>query len=406
LHMRGNQNNRFRPWLAGAALALAYFSTSTSCDEETPTPAVTTMSAMGGGGGLGGSGPGGSGPGGGSPGGAGGAAPIQDDCPQDPAKTMPGVCGCGVSDFDSDGDGMRDCQEECDNNPNKSAPGECGCALPDTDGDADGVLDCRDECPKDATATTAGACGCGAPDDQPLCLRHRYSFDGMGTAATDSVGDADGLVVNTTLAGDGTVVLAGVDSVQYVDLPNGIVSAIGPSATVEVWASWTGVGSTWQRVFDFGSSDLAEDTPGNGVTYFFVTPNNGATTFARTALTNAAVAEEKFAEGTAPMPIGALVHLAAVVDGAARTLSLYQNGVLLGTSVDLADTSLTRLNDVNNWIGRSQWTFDDEFQGTISELRIYGSARSAAQLAASAAAGPDALPAGGASADAGPDAAD
>jgi hypothetical protein len=400
--MRRKQNHRFRLWPAGAALALAHFATSTSCDEETPTPAVTTMSAMGGGSGSGGMG--GSSAGGAS-GAAGAATPIPDDCPQDPAKTAPGVCGCGVSDFDSDGDGMRDCQEECDNNPTKSAPGVCGCALPDADSDADGVVDCRDECPRDATATVAGPCGCGAPDDQPLCLRHRYSFDGMGTTATDSVGDADGLVVNTTLAGDGTVVLAGVDSLQYVDLPNGIVSSIGPSATVEAWASWTGVGSTWQRVFDFGSSDLAEDTQGNGVTYFFVTPNNGATTFVRTALTNAAVAEEKFAEGTAAMPTGVLVHLAAVVDGAARTLSLYQNGVLLGTSLDLVDTSLTQLNDVNNWIGRSQWTFDDEFQGTISELRIYGSARSAAQIAASAAAGPDALPPGGNGADAGADAA-
>jgi hypothetical protein len=86
------------------------------------------------------------------------------------------------------------------------------------------------------------------------------------SAATDSVGGADGLVVNRTLAGDGTVVLAGIDSLQYVDLPNGIVSSLGPSATVEAWVNWTGVGGTWQRVFDFGSSDQPEDVQGNGVT--------------------------------------------------------------------------------------------------------------------------------------------
>jgi hypothetical protein len=74
-------------------------------------------------------------------------------------------------------------------------------------------------------------------------------------------------------------------------------------------------------------------------------------------------------------------------------------------SVDLVDTSLTRVNDVNNWIGRSQWTFDDEFQGTVSEFRIYGGARSAEQIAAQSATGPDALPLDSPAADAGTDAA-
>jgi hypothetical protein len=32
-----------------------------------------------------------------------------DLCPDDPAKIVPGVCGCGVADSDSDGDGVADC---------------------------------------------------------------------------------------------------------------------------------------------------------------------------------------------------------------------------------------------------------------------------------------------------------
>ena len=202
--MRRNLNAHFRRWSAGAVFAISCFAAGTSCDDGS-TPAVATMSALGGSGGLGGTG-GAAGSPGGMGGSAGAPAPIPDDCPQDPAKTAPGVCGCGVSDLDSDADGMRDCQEECDQDPNKTAPGQCGCGLPDVDGDGDGTLDCRDECPKDQTATVAGTCGCGAPDNLPLCLRHRYSFDGTGTTVTDSVGEADGLVLNTMLAGDGTVV--------------------------------------------------------------------------------------------------------------------------------------------------------------------------------------------------------
>ncbi|HTV24287.1 MAG TPA: LamG-like jellyroll fold domain-containing protein [Polyangiaceae bacterium] len=46
------------------------------------------------------------------------------------------------------------------------------------------------------------------------------------------------------------------------------------------------------------------------------------------------------------------------------------------------------------WIGRSQFIADEEFQGSIDEVRIYGVARSAQQIAAEIAAGPDQLPDG------------
>ncbi|MEP0843241.1 MAG: carboxypeptidase regulatory-like domain-containing protein [Phycisphaerae bacterium] len=44
-----------------------------------------------------------------------------DDCPDDPNKTKPGICGCGVSDIDSDGDGTPDCKDECKNDPNATS---------------------------------------------------------------------------------------------------------------------------------------------------------------------------------------------------------------------------------------------------------------------------------------------
>jgi subtilisin family serine protease len=49
-----------------------------------------------------------------------------DGCPEDPGKTDPGVCGCGVADTDTDGDGLYDCVEDAYGTDSDAA---------DTDGD-------------------------------------------------------------------------------------------------------------------------------------------------------------------------------------------------------------------------------------------------------------------------------
>jgi hypothetical protein len=36
-----------------------------------------------------------------------------DNCPNDPFKTEPGLCGCGIPDVDSDGDTVPDCNDQC-----------------------------------------------------------------------------------------------------------------------------------------------------------------------------------------------------------------------------------------------------------------------------------------------------
>jgi hypothetical protein len=102
-----------------------------------------------------------------------GTLDCNDGCPSDPNKLAPGTCGCGVADVDSDGDGALDCNDGCPSDPNKLAPGTCGCGVADVDSDGDGTLDCNDGCPLDPSKTSPGACGCGVED---------LDDDGDGTA--------------------------------------------------------------------------------------------------------------------------------------------------------------------------------------------------------------------------------
>ena len=48
---------------------------------------------------------------------------------------------------DSDNDGVPDSADDCPDDPNKTAPGVCGCGTLDTDTDEDGIPDCNDNCP-------------------------------------------------------------------------------------------------------------------------------------------------------------------------------------------------------------------------------------------------------------------
>lgn len=54
----------------------------------------------------------------------------QDECPTDSDKTAPGVCGCGASETDADGDTVADCVDNC--------PGISNTDQTDSDGDGSG----------------------------------------------------------------------------------------------------------------------------------------------------------------------------------------------------------------------------------------------------------------------------
>jgi thermitase len=75
-----------------------------------------------------------------------GAGDPEDQCPSDPNKFSPGLCGCGVPESlsDADGDGTRDCVDGCSTDPFKTTSGVCGCSISDGDGNGNGQADCLD----------------------------------------------------------------------------------------------------------------------------------------------------------------------------------------------------------------------------------------------------------------------
>jgi len=237
----------------------------------------------------------------------------------------------------------------------------------------------NDTCPDDPAKTAPGKCGCGVPDVDsasaascvPLqnSLLHRYSFDAN---ANDSVGTAHGKLMGGATVSAGALNLAGASSGQYLDLPNALISTL-TDATIEAYVTWTGqAGGQWQRVFDFGSSDLGEDKAGSGAKYLFLSPR----TF-RACYTSATPKAEIFIDSSTPFP-AASAQVAVVVDSTAKTLSLYLDGDSVGSTA--LGLPLSSINDVNNWLGRSQYASDEYFAGQISEFRIYNAALTAAQL--------------------------
>jgi hypothetical protein len=217
-------------------------------------------------------------------------------------------------------------------------------------------------------------------------LVHRYRFDGIGTVVEDSVGQADGTAVNVFLAGTGALLLAGGATDQYVDLPNGIASAF-PNATFEVWVTWSG-GMPWQRIFDFGTTVSGlEGTQGDGKIFLMLTPLSAEHPAMRLAFGPADLPLQHVVDGSEALPAGVMTHLAGVIDDDSDTMVLYRNGAVVGCA-DFPD-HLSSLEDVNAWLGRSQWARDPAFGGVLHEFRIYRAALTPRQVLTSSRAGPD-----------------
>jgi Concanavalin A-like lectin/glucanases superfamily len=207
-------------------------------------------------------------------------------------------------------------------------------------------------------------------------LLHRYSFDGAAgtTAITDSVGGANGTLVNgsvtSELNGSGQLVLDGNASSAYVTLPSGIMSQL-TNATFETWVN-QGLAQTWAELWTFGTND---GSTGQG-TFLSMIPVDGGVGGA-IGLDNHS---QVIAGGT--MPTGQQVCLTAVYNYSAGTATIYLNGAETGSGA--VTVPINTIIDADNYLGRSQFygLGDPYFQGTLDEFRIFNSALSPAQIEA------------------------
>jgi len=212
-------------------------------------------------------------------------------------------------------------------------------------------------------------------------LVHRYRFDRSDSSVVDSIGDADGVTMGAVQS-NGRVTLTGSN---YVELPNGIVSSLA-SVTLEAWVTWSAdpfsAASDWQILFSFGTNANGEGRQGSGTTYLALTPKASDSGDIRASYTLTGYDDEVYADAADALPTATGTQVVMVVDGAQGSLTVYVNGSLAGTQAGLT-LDLAAIDDVNNWIGRSQFSVDPNFVGDVLDFRIFDGALSASQVALS-----------------------
>jgi hypothetical protein len=253
-------------------------------------------------------------------------------------------------------------------------------------------------------------------------LRYRWSFNSAntntaaGTIFLDSksgaaavVRGAGALVTNGALRlpGGTTGNVAANSMGAYLDLPNGIISAM-TNFTIEIWATPLSV-QNWQRLFDFGRTAQT----GNGVagewTGVAGSAAPGVTTSYDDMFLSLCVAAdlnqqriearnnggtqlgENAALGTA---IGTKYHYAFTFEDGVGTNGAAGGRIKWfrdGNQIAYKDVAfhLRDLEDVNNWLGRSMFTADNNANADYDEVRIHNVALTANQILAHYLVGPN-----------------
>ncbi len=257
---------------------------------------------------------------------------------------------------------------------------------------------------------------------------HRWSFSNpsgnatAGSTIPDLVGSATATVRGNGATFSGTALtLPGSTTGNqtpsaisaYVDLPNGIVSS-KTNLTVELWATQVAA-RNWQRIIDFGRTNLTGNAAAQGAgaapgeilhtataapgatassDNLLLALNRGTTANQQRLAGRIDAGTELVTDTNLTLATGTRHHFAITfTDGAGSfgsaggQLAWYLNGTLAATR-DLP-FKLSSVEDVNNWLGRSQFGNDSCANITYDEVRIYRRALTHAEILNNISTGPN-----------------
>ena len=189
-----------------------------------------------------------------------------------------------------------------------------------------------------------------------------------GSALSDATSGAHTAALTTSynfvsgLSGNAVQLTGG-----YASLPTGIVSSVS-NFTIAAWIKADSL-SNWMRIFDFGTSTT---------NYMFLTPDAGTTNALRFAIAASSGSEQQL-NGPA-LTAGTWYHIAVVLSG--NTGTLYVNGAAVATNSSMTLHPSSLGSTTHNYLGKSQFSSDPAFLGTIDDFRIYSRALSAAEILA------------------------
>ncbi|KAB2340364.1 family 43 glycosylhydrolase [Actinomadura rudentiformis] len=218
----------------------------------------------------------------------------------------------------------------------------------------------------------------GTPDDMVL----RYEFDeGAGNTAYDVTGNGNnGAYVRTPAWGKGvhgdSFKMAGgpggSTTAPYVSLPRGVLNGLN-NVTVASWVKWTSSSTVNQWLFGLGPDSNK---------YLFMTPSSGSRAL-RTAITTGGWQAESGAAASTALPGGEWKHVAVTIDSAAKTATLYLDGVAVAkaTNVTVKPSDLySPTASAGGHIGKSLYEADPYFAGEVDDFRIYSRALAPSEL--------------------------
>ncbi len=197
--------------------------------------------------------------------------------------------------------------------------------------------------------------------------------DGVGSTAQDSSGNGNHGVLN----GDpqwingylgGAIDLDG--NGDYVELPISSLLSSLTNSTFATWVNFSNQGGAWQRIFDFGI-----DTTYN----MFLTPRMGTAGAMRFAITISGSANEDMTTASATLASG-WHHVAVTLDAKNNVHSLYLDGERVAQNTNARYTPSSLGVTTQNWLGRSQYSADGYFDGSLDDFRIYNRVLSAGHV--------------------------